>query len=58
MKNYKSTEAYQYLHSGKVGHVLSHRDWKFTFLKADVSLRQSASANHLAWVGVAGQPGL
>ena len=35
MKNFKSTEAYQYLHSRKVGRVLLHKlDAKKLFLKA------------------------
>ena len=41
MKNYKSTEAYQYLHSGKVGRVLLHREGDFVFLKANVHPSQS-----------------
>lgn len=55
MKNYESTEAYHCSHSGKVGCVLLHRDWEFTSLEADMSLRQSASTNHLAWVLLSNQ---
>ncbi len=36
MKNYKSTEAYQYLHSSKVGSILPHQANKLVFLKADI----------------------
>lgn len=50
MKNYKSTEAYQYLHSGKVGRVLLHTEGEFVFLKADVNPSQTSSASHSAWV--------
>lgn len=50
MKNYKSTEAYQYLHSGKVGRVLLHSEGDFVFLKANVHPSQSSSPCHSAWV--------
>ncbi len=50
MKNCKSTEAYQYLHSGKVGHVLLHQVKDLVFLKADVQPSRSSSPVHLAWV--------
>ena len=51
MRNYKSTEAYQYLHSGKVGRVLVHEtDSEFVFLKADVKPSQSGANVHSAWV--------
>ena len=51
MKNYKSTEAYQYLHSGKVGRVLLHQIKEdLIFLKADVQPSQSSSPVHSAWV--------
>ncbi|XP_015260755.1 PREDICTED: uncharacterized protein LOC107105150, partial [Cyprinodon variegatus] len=51
MRNYKSTEAYQYLHSGKVGKVLiSNNINDLIFLKADVNPSQSKSDAHSAWI--------
>lgn len=51
MKNFKSTEAYQYLHSGKVGRVLLHKvSDKKLFLKATVNPSQASSHSHNAWV--------
>lgn len=47
MRNYKSTEAYQYLHSGKVGRVLLHSEGDLVFLKANVHPSQSSSPNQL-----------
>lgn len=50
MRNFKSTEAYQYLHSGKVGRVLVHLEEEYVFLKASVSPSQASTSSHLAWV--------
>lgn len=36
IRNYKSTEGYRYLHSGKVGRVLLHQEQDHIFLKASV----------------------
>ena len=49
MKNYKSTEAYQYLHSSKVGCVLLHTEGEFIYLKTDVNPSHASSASHSAW---------
>ena len=45
MKNVKSTQAYQYLHSGKVGRVLHSKNEKeeYLFLKAAVKPSQSST---------------
>ncbi len=45
-KNYKITEAYQYLHCGKVDRVLLHSEGDFVFLKANVQPSQSSSPSH------------
>lgn len=51
MRNYKSTEAYQYLHSGKVGKVLINNNIDdLIFMKADVQPSQSKSDVHSAWI--------
>ncbi|TDH09872.1 hypothetical protein EPR50_G00092600 [Perca flavescens] len=52
MLNYKSTEAYQYLHSGKVGKVLINNSIidDLVFMKADVQPSQSKSDVHSAWI--------
>ena len=52
MKNFKSTEAYQYLHSGKVGRVLLCESEKedYVFLKAAVNPSQASTPSHSAWV--------
>ncbi len=55
MKNYKSTEAYQYLYCGMVDCVLLHSQGDFVFLKANVHPSQSSSPNHSAWVQVSKQ---
>ena len=51
LRSYKSTDAYNYLHSIKVGKVLLKKHSKFTFLKAAVEPSQSVSqAKHTAWI--------
>ena len=51
IQNWKSTEAYNYLHSGKIGIVLCRKEGDFTFLKAEVEPSQSVNkAKHKAWV--------
>lgn len=50
MRNYKATEAYQYLHSFKVGRVLLRTEGEFIYLKADVNPSQASCQNHSAWV--------
>ncbi|KAL7407969.1 hypothetical protein ABVT39_016384 [Epinephelus coioides] len=50
MRNYKSTEAYQYIHSGKVGQVLLYNFDDLVFMKADVLPSQSQADLHSAWV--------
>jgi hypothetical protein len=46
MRSYKSTDAYQYLHSGKVGWVFIHfEDDNLVFLKADVQPSQRGRGN-------------
>ncbi|KAL2103352.1 hypothetical protein ACEWY4_000220 [Coilia grayii] len=50
MRNFKSTEAYQYLHSGKVGRVLLDKQDNLLFLKASVSPSQASCPSHSAWV--------
>ncbi len=55
MKNFKSTEAYQYLHSGKVDRVMLHSEGDFVFLKANVHPSQSSSSTHSAWVLISKQ---
>ncbi len=51
LRNYKSTEAYNYLHSKKIGKVLCRKEGVFTFLKAEVEPSQSTNKpKHLAWV--------
>lgn len=52
MKNLKSSEAYQYLHSNKVGCVLTKSVEDFVFLKADVEPSQSLHNSHQAWAVV------
>ncbi len=55
MKHFKSTEAYQYLHSGKVDRVMLHSEGDFVFLKANVHPSQSSSPTHSAWVLISKQ---
>ncbi len=43
LRNYKSTEAYNYLHSNKIGKVLLKKHGDFIFLKAAVEPSQSVS---------------
>lgn len=44
LRNYKSTEAYNYLHSNKIGKVLcKKKKGEFTFLKAQVEHSQSTN---------------
>ena len=52
MQNLKSSEAYQYLHSNKVGTVLvKELDHDLVYLKADVEPSQSINVtHHKAWV--------
>lgn len=51
MDNLKSSEAYQYLHSNKVGRVLVKTVDKYIYLKADIEPSQSLkSPYHQAWV--------
>ncbi len=51
LRNYKSTEAYNYLHSNKIGTVLFKKHCDFIFLKAAVEPSQSVNqAKHTAWV--------
>ncbi len=50
MRNYKSTEAYQYLHNGKVGKVLLYNFEDLVFKVADVQPGQSKADLHAAWV--------
>lgn len=51
MRSYKSTDAYQYLHSGKVGWVFIHfEDDNLVFLKADVQPSQTKTHHHSAWI--------
>ena len=51
MENLKASEAYQYLHSNKVGCVLSYKHDGFVYLKANVEPSQSLSNSwHNAWV--------
>lgn len=53
LRNYKSTEAYNYFHSNKVGRVLVHTHGNYVFLKAEVERSQSISqAKHSAWAMV------
>jgi len=53
LRNYKSTKAYNYLHSNKIGRILSHNHQQFTFLKAEVEPSQTINKpNHIAWVMV------
>ena len=49
LRSYKSTEAYNYLHSNKIGKVLLKKHSKFIFLKAAVAPSQSVNqAKHTA----------
>ena len=51
LRSYKSTEAYNYLHSNKIGKVLLKKHSKFIFLKAAVAPSQSVNqAKHTAWI--------
>nr|XP_055075234.1 uncharacterized protein LOC129454684 [Misgurnus anguillicaudatus] len=51
MDNLKSSEAYQYLHSNKVGCVMSYRHGSFVYLKANVEPSQCLNnAWHNGWV--------
>lgn len=51
LRNYKSTEAYNYLHSNKIGKVLCKKHSEFTLLKAEVEPSQSTNKpKQLAWV--------
>ncbi len=51
LRNYKSTKAYSYLHSNKIGRILFHKHQQFTLLKAEVEPSQSINKpNHIAWV--------
>ncbi|KAL2095489.1 hypothetical protein ACEWY4_010208 [Coilia grayii] len=50
LKNYKSTEAYQYLHSGKVGRVLLCENGEYVLLQAAVNPSQASTPSHNAWV--------
>ncbi|XP_063073553.1 uncharacterized protein LOC134464036 [Engraulis encrasicolus] len=51
MDNLKASEAYQYLHSQKVGRIMSYKHERFVYLKADVEPSQCLnSAWHNAWV--------
>ena len=51
MDNLKASEAYQYLHSNKVGCVMSYKHDRFVYLKANVEPSQCLnSAWHNAWV--------
>ena len=50
LRDYKSTEAYNYLRSNKIGKVLKKHS-KFIFLKAAVEPSQSVNqAKHTAWI--------
>ncbi len=48
-------KASQYLHSGKVGHVLIHEEDKYIFLKANVNPSQASCPAHSALVMVTAQ---
>lgn len=50
MKNYKSPEAYQYLHGGKVGRVLHCEIEEYVCLKAAVNPSRASTPIHSAWV--------
>ena len=53
LHNYKSTEAYNYLHSNKIWKVLLKKHIGFIFLKAAVKLVPSHSVNqakHTVWI--------
>ncbi|CAJ1071402.1 uncharacterized protein LOC125296826 [Xyrichtys novacula] len=51
MENLKASEAYQYLHSGKVGCVLAYKHDGFVYLKANVEPSQCLNNSpHSAWV--------
>ncbi len=51
LRNYKSTKAYSYLHSNKIGRILFHKHQQFTLLKAEVEPSQSINKlNHIWWV--------
>ncbi|XP_045071143.1 uncharacterized protein LOC123484643 [Coregonus clupeaformis] len=51
MDNLKASEAYQYLHSNKVGCVMSYKHDRFVYLKANVEPSQCLNnAWHNAWV--------
>lgn len=51
LRNYKSTEAYTYLHSNKIGTVFLKKHSGFIFLKAAVEPSQSVNKDkHTAWV--------
>ena len=52
MKNFKSTEAYRYVHSEKVGCVVHCESEKedYVFLKASVNPSQASTPSHSAWV--------
>lgn len=48
-RNFKITEAYQYLHSRKVGCVLLHKQDNQLFLKATVNPTQPALRATMLW---------
>ena len=51
LRSYKSTEAYSYLHSNKIGKVLLKKHSKFICLKAAVKPSHCVSqAKHTAWI--------
>ncbi|XP_048091752.1 uncharacterized protein LOC125289110 [Alosa alosa] len=51
LRNYKSTEAYNYLHSNKIGKILCTKYNEFIFLKAEVEPSQSINKpKQLAWI--------
>ena len=51
LHSYKSTEAYNYLHSDKIGKVLLKKNSEFMFLEAAVEPSQSVNqAKHTAWI--------
>jgi hypothetical protein len=50
MRNYKSTEAFNYFHSNKVGRIFLCKHEDYVFLKAEVDRSQSANHKVIAWV--------
>ena len=56
MRNYKSTEAFNYFHSNKVGRIFLCKHEDYVFLKAEVD--RSQSANHKVSLGYAAAVGV